>query len=187
MTDLWQLPRTMVLGGREYAVNADFRRALQILTVLEDPQYPEFFRWQVALALFCDQEIPDEHLAEALEFLGDFLRCGAADTPGPKLLDWQQDAAVILSDVNRVAGREVREAEFIHWWTFLGWFHAIGQGQLATLVAIRDKLRRGQKLEPWEQEYYRQNKKSVDLKPRRTAAEQAEIDALQRLLDRAEA
>lgn len=186
MTGLWQLPRTMVLGGREYPVNADFRRALEILGVLEDPQWPEFFRWQVALALFCEEEIPDEDLPAAMEFLADFLRCGGPDTPGPKLLDWQQDAAVILSDVNRVAGREVREAEFIHWWTFLGWFHAIGQGQLATLVSIRDKLRRGQKLEGWEQEYYRLNKCAVDLPHRRTAAEQAEIDRLQHLLDRAE-
>lgn len=184
MTDLWQLPRAMTLGGREYPINADFRRALEIIRVLEDPEWPEFFRWQVALALFCDEEIPDGYLVAAMEFLADFLRCGAPDTPGPKLLDWQQDAQAILADVNRVAGREVREAEFIHWWTFLGWFHAIGQGQLATLVSIRDKLRRGQKLEGWEQEYYRLNKGAVDLTPRRTVAEQAEIDQLQRLLDR---
>lgn len=182
MTNLYQLPRTMTLGGQEYPICGDFRRALQILGVLENETWPEFLRWQVALALFCPREIPNEYRAQAMEFLSEFLRCGAPDTPGPKLLDWQQDAAVILSDVNRVAGREVREAEFLHWWTFLGWFHAIGQGQLATLVSIRDKLRRGQKLESWEQDFYRQNKAAVDLKPHRTAEEEAERARLERLL-----
>ena len=39
----------------------------------------------------------------------------------------------------------------------------IGQGQLSLLVSIRDKRRRGEKLEPWEESYYRQNKAAVEL------------------------
>ena len=182
MRDLYRLPVSVRLGGNDYPINGDFRRVLQIIGVLERPDWPEFLRWQVALELFCPG-VPDEFRAQAMEQLADFIRCGAPDTPGPKLLDWQQDAQVIMSDVNKASGRELRQEDFVHWWTFLGWFHAIGQGQLATLVSIRDKRRRGVKLEPWEQEYYRQNKLQVDLPPRLTPQEQAQRDALNRLLD----
>lgn len=182
MKDPYRLPMTLTLGGKQYPIHPDFRRVLQIISVLEDPQWPEFLRWQVALELFCPG-VPDKHRSEAMGLLADFIRCGAADTPGPRLLDWEQDAHVIISDVNKVAGRELRAEEFVHWWTFLGWFHAIGQGQLSTLVAIRSKRAKGEKLESWEQEFYRQNKAAVDLQPRLTPQEQAEKDALRRLLE----
>ena len=55
---------------------------------------------------------------------------------------------------------------------------AIGEGTFATVVAIRDKLRRGKKLEPWELSYYRAHRDQVDLRPARSAAEQAEHDRL---------
>lgn len=181
MTDLYSLPGEITLGGQTYPIYADFRRILRIIAVLENCQWPEFLRWQVALELFCPG-VPDEYRENAMEQLADFIRCGAPDVPGPKLLDWQQDASVIISDVNKVAGRELRSEPFVHWWTFLGWFHAIGQGQLSTLVAIRDKRARGERLEPWEQEFYRQNKSRVDLKPALTPQEQAQKDALNRLL-----
>ena len=57
--------------------------------------------------------------------------------------------------VNAVAGREVRGLEYLHWWTFLGYFRSIGEGPFATVVAIRDKRRRGAKLLPYEQEFAR--------------------------------
>ena len=53
------------------------------------------------------------------------------------------------------SGREVRELEYLHWWTFLGYFRSIGEGPFATVVAIRDKRRRGAKLLPHEQEFAR--------------------------------
>ena len=44
------------------------------------------------------------------------------------------------------------------------------------------KLRRGKKLEKWEQEYYRKNKERVDLKKRYSAEELAEQERLKKLL-----
>ena len=71
---------------------------------------------------------------------------------------------------------------FLHWWTFMADFNAIGEGQLSTMVSIRDKLRRGKKLEKWEQEFYRKNKDRVDLKQRYSAEELAEQERLKKLL-----
>ena len=89
---------------------------------------------------------------------------------------------MIVADVNKVAGTEIRALPFLHWWTFVSYFNAIGEGQLSTLVSIREKLRKGKKLEKREQEYYRKNKDKVDLKKRYSAEELAEQERLKKLL-----
>lgn len=97
-------------------------------------------------------------------------------------MDWEQDAQVIVADVNKVAGIEIRALPFLHWWTLVSYFNAIGEGQLSTLVSIQEKLRKGKKLEKWEQEFYRKNKDKVDLKKRYSAEEIAEQERLKKLL-----
>ncbi len=180
---LWDLPTSAIIGGTEYPINADFRDILEIFRYLDDPDTPEYLRWKIAVALFYDGEIPEEHLQEAMEYLADFITCGQSDDkPSPKLLDWEQDAQAIVADVNKVAGVEIRALPFLHWWTFMAYFNAIGEGQLVTLVSIRDKLRRGKPLEKWEKEYYRKNKERVDLKTRYSAEELAERERLNKLL-----
>lgn len=183
MTDLWQLPVTACIAGREYPIHADFRDILEIFSYLQDPDLPETLRWQIAMALFYEGELPPGAWEEACRFFVDFLEYGRQDAkPGPKLLDWQQDAPVIVAEVNRVAGQEIRALPFVHWWTFLSWFHAIGEGQLSTLVSIRDKLSRGKKLEDWEQEYYRRNKHQVDLPKGYSKEDLAEQERLKQML-----
>lgn len=178
----WQLPRQAQLGGRSFDIRTDFRDILEILGYLSAPE-PEFIRWQVALALFYKAPVPESLEQEAMEYLSWFIRGGEAESPpGPRLMDWQQDAAAIISDVNRVAGCEIRALKALHWWTFLSWFHAIGDGRLAELVRLRDKRRRGQKLTAQELEFCRRNKDRVELKTPLSAEEQAEQARLQKLL-----
>lgn len=185
MNSLWQLPVKTVIGGKTYDLRADFRNILEIFGVLEDPALPEVLRWRIAVGLFYEQKIPREELQKAMEYLALFLRGGGDEgKPGPKLLDWQQDADAIIAGVNQAAGQEVRALEFVHWWTFLSWFHAIGQGQLSTIVSIRDKLRRGKKLDNWEKEFYRENRQRIDLKPRLTPQELEEKERLKAMLDK---
>ena len=191
MTDLWQLPVTASIGGREYPIHADFRDILEIFSYLQDPELPEALRWQIAMALFYEGEISPEDWEEGCRIFVEFIdgvskNCRKTvekpSNPGPKLIDWQQDAPVIVAEINRVAGQEIRALPFVHWWTFLAWFHAIGEGQLSTLVSVRDKLARGKKLEGWEQEYYRRNKRQVDLPKQYSKEELAEQERLKALL-----
>ena len=171
--DLWSLPTSAVIGGVEYPINADYRDVIEIFRYLDDPDKPEYIRWRIALALFYEGEIPDEHRQEAMEYLARFISCGESNRkPAPKLLDWEQDAQFIIADVNKVAGKEIRLVPFLHWWTFLAYFHAIGEGQLSTLVSIRDKLHRKKKLDKWEQEYYCKNASKIRLKARYSGAEE---------------
>lgn len=179
----WELPETAEIGGTVYQLNTDFRDLLEIMGYLDDPDKPEYLRWRIALALFYEGDIPPEYQQEAMEYLAKFISCGETDAkPGPKLLDWEQDALAIVADVNKVAGTEIRALPYLHWWTFLSYFRAIGEGQLSTVVSIRDKLRRGKKLEQWEKDFYRENKSRVDLKKKYSAEELAEQERLKQLL-----
>lgn len=182
----WSLPRSLEVGGQARAIHADYRDALEILQRLDDPDEDERERVYVCLALFYDrfEEIPPVCWRQALEKMLWFLGGGQEQKgpAGPRLVDWQQDEAMIVADINRVAGCEVRALPFCHWWTFLSWYGAIGQGQLAAVVSIRDRLRRGKKLDDWQKEYYRMHKAQVELKKRYTAAERAEQQRLKQLL-----
>ena len=182
MMNLWSLPQSLKVGGKDYKIFPDFRNVLRVFACFQQEELPEFFRWEMALALFYQEEIPMEHRREAMEKMSLFLCAGRPEKPGPKLLDWEHDAPLIVADVNKVAGTEVRSMEFLHWWTFLGWFHALGEGQLSTVVAIRSKLARGKKLDEQEQEFYRLHKELVDLPRHYTREELSEKERLLSLL-----
>ena len=74
-----------------------------------------------------------------------------------KVIDWDKDALMIISAINNVAGKEVRAEKYLHWWTFMSYYMAIGECPLATVVNIRRKLVQNKKLEKYEQEYVRNN------------------------------
>lgn len=159
----WGLPVTATIGGVTYQLNTDFRDVLEIIKYLNDTTKPEYIRWIIAISLFFEEEIPREYQEDAAKFLFNFISYDNQEAkPGHKLIDWQQDASMIISDINKVAGKEIRAEKYIHWWTFLSYFYGIGEGQLSTIVGIRSKKAKGKKLEKWEQEYYRDNRKKVD-------------------------
>lgn len=168
----WSLPKTATIGGKQYSLNTDFRDVLEIIRYLTDENRPMYMRWRIAIGLFFDQEVPEEYHQEAMQYLSDFISYGAQDSkPGPKLIDWEQDANLIVGEVNKVAGCEIRSIPFVHWWTFLSYFQGIGEGQLSTVVSIRKKKAQRKKLEKWEQEFYSANKTMIDLKTKETEEE----------------
>lgn len=180
----WSLPKTAKIGGREYKLRCDFRDVLRIFTYFSDPDLADVLKWQIALNLFYEGEISPESRYEAMAYLADFITCGKKETGNaPRLLDWEQDANIIIGEVNRVAGCEIRERAFIHWWTFLSYFHAIGEGQLSFLISLRQKRLRGEKLTPWEERYFRENRETVELKPKYSREEAAEREKLSRMLN----
>lgn len=183
MINAWALPSSAVIDGKEYKINADFRDVLEIIHYLTDSSRPDFIRWQIALGLFYVDIIPEHHQQKAMEYLSQFISYGSTEAkPGPKLLDWDQDSQMIVADVNKVAGFEIRAVPFLHWWTFLSYFYGIGEGQLSNVVSIRNKKAKGKKLEKWEQEYYRENKSVIDIKPAETEETRAEKDDILKFL-----
>lgn len=180
--DLWVLPAEAALGGETFPHKTDYRQILKLIAVLTDEGKPAHMRWLTALRYFYEREVPRRLEEEAMAYLSDFLSCGETGAPGPKLLDWRLDAPEIIADINAVAGREVRSEPYLHWWSFLSFFHGIREGRLSALVTVRDKLRRGKKLEPHEQEFYNRNKAKVRLRPPESPEDTAHRKQLEALL-----
>lgn len=172
----WSLPSKVDINGSEYLINADYRVILGIISRLNDPEQDDFIKVYVCLALFYPafEEIPESSYQEAMNRMFWFISCGEEpdNRKEPKLVDWEQDYLLIASDINRIAGRDIRADSFCHWWTFISYFMGIGEGQLSLVVSIREKLRKGKKLEKWEREYYQKNRAKVDLKRRYTPDEE---------------
>lgn len=76
---------------------------------------------------------------------------------------------------------DTRSLPYLHWWTFLGAFGEIGEGLFSQVVHLRHKLSKGEKLSKTEKEFIRKNDDMVRL---RTSEEKAEIERLEKILDK---
>lgn len=182
----WELPTALEAGGARYAIRTDFRVALYLLDVLADPDYEPDEKGAICLrVLFTDwQDIPRERWGDALEQAAVYLDGGRAIPDGkrrPRTVDWAQDAPIILPAVNKVLGREVRAMEHLHWWTFLGAYMEIGESLFSAVVGIRQKRARGKRLEKYEQEFLKENRALVELRPRPAQADETRRAALREL------
>lgn len=185
-----QLPKTLKIKDVEMAIRSDFRVALLILQAYNDPELSDQEKAVIMLECLYEnyEQLPPGEYQEAINQAVWFLDGGGTTDPNSKhqqskrVMDWEQDEQIIFSAVNKVAGYETRSKDYIHWWTFLGYFNEIGEGLLSTVINIRQKKNKGKKLEKYEQEFYRENKNLIDLKVKYTAEEQKEIDRLNELL-----
>ena len=98
--------------------------------------------------------------------------------PQPRLMSWKKDFKFIAPAVSRILGYDVRTPnKYTHWWTFIGAFQEIGECYWSTIISIRRKRLKGQKLEDWEQKIYRENKKDIDLPQNLTDEEKEWLDS----------
>lgn len=187
MMNGWELPEQLVVGGRTYPINTDYRDVLDVIEHLQNPDDSEWERWYIAMALFYDgfKAMPQSDYQEAAQAMAEFIAAGTNGSgPGKPLLDWQQDAQLIAAGVSEVAGQDVRRLPYLHWWSFIGYFSSVGEGALQTVVGIRAKLQNHKPLEKWEREYYRDHRAQVDMRRKLSAEEQKAKDELEKLLAR---
>lgn len=90
---------------------------------------------------------------------------------------------MIVPAVNKVAGKEIRAVSYMHWWTFFGDFMESGECLFNTVVGIRSKKAKGEKLDKWEKKFYQENKNIIDIKTRLSEEEQAYKDTLNEMLN----
>lgn len=181
------------MGGSIFSIRTDFRDILTIFQAFNDPDLPDFAKAQVMLQIiYKDPEtIPENDLQEAvekaMEFINHVKEDDAPDTKRPSLMDWEQDADMIIPAINKVAGvGDVRSLPYMHWWTFLGYYMEIGECLFSQVMNIRYKRAHGKKLEKWEKDFERENKNLIKLKKHRSEEEvereEAERKALAELL-----
>lgn len=184
----YELPESLTVEGREYEIRTDYRDVLNILIAFRDPDMEEREKIYVCLfVLFVDfEELSAEDYDAAFEAASTFIDCGREwkDVPrkSPRVMDWEQDGSLLFPAINKVAGREVRTVDYMHWWTFMGCYMEISDGVFSTILSLRQKRAKGKKLEKWEREFWEANKDICVLKKKISREEQEERDRLKALL-----
>lgn len=166
---MYEIPTSITIDGKEFAIrnNGDYRMVLDCFAALQDADLDPKERVFCSLIIFYADinsiadinMFPD--LEKAVEEMYHFFNCGKSQSVGKqmhhKLIDWEQDAQMICSAVNKVANTEIRAIPYCHWWTFMGYYSAVGESLLSTVITIRDKIVRGKKLEKHEREFRANN------------------------------
>ena len=191
MASAWEFPTSLNIGGIDYEIRTDYRAVLDLLAALndkdledEDKRIEAYMKSRVILEIMFPKydDIPDDYIQEALDKVAEFIDMGIVDdSKKPKLMDWEQDAPILVPAINKVLNTEIRAQKHIHWWTFLGAYMEIGESLFSNIIHIRQKKAKGQKLEKWEQEFYKENKSLIDFKEKkekRSAEEKSAINDL---------
>lgn len=166
---MYEIPTKIILDGKEFQIrnSGDYRMVLDCFNALQDAELSKQERLFASLLIFyqdinsLDDLIKFPDISEAVLKMYEFFNCGQTQSVGKninyKLIDWEQDSQLICSAINKVANKEVRAEPYIHWWTFMGYYSAIGESLFSTIIKIRDKTVRGKKLEKYEREFKRDN------------------------------
>lgn len=162
MIDAYSLPTTVQAGDQILPIrdNCDWRMVLDTIRAASDPELTGQERAVAALTIFYDVDLDTIHDPNAaMAGMMEILAAGEPqDGPRrPQMVDWDDDAPLIISGVNAVLGREVRAIPYMHWWTFSAAYMAIGDSVLSTVVSIRRKILKGKKLEKFEQDFRNEN------------------------------
>lgn len=175
------------VDGGTFTIRTDFRDVLRALEAFNDPDLSETEKIYICLAnIYEDFEHMKPNIyQEAYEKAIWFIDGGTEqreDKPSPKTMDWEQDERLIFPAINKVAGYETRASEYIHWWTFLGYYMEISDGIYSSVLAMRSKKAHGEKLDKAEQKWWAQNKDICVLKKRLSQEEKDIKDKLNALL-----
>lgn len=162
---MYEIPTSILIGEQSFPVRnkGDFRMVLDCFAALEDIELTKQERIVASLIIFYDGMKTLEDLTQfddietAVKEMYRFFNCGRIDdntrVPPYRLIDWEQDEQMICSAINKITNKEIRFEPYIHWWTFMGFYTAIGESLLSTVIGIREKIITGKKLEKYETKF----------------------------------
>lgn len=175
---MWDLPTSVEINGKSHAIRnkCDYRVVLDVICALNDNELTEEEKVKCALVIFYEEASQIEDFETAIKEMFRIINGGEVDEQAndnkPKLMDWEHDFPVLVAPINRVLGYEVRSIPYLHFYTFLSAYMEIGECTFSTIVSIRSKKAKGQKLDKWEIDYIREHRKMVELPQKLTAEEE---------------
>lgn len=176
---MWDLPLSVEIDGKEFAIRnkCDYRVVLDVISVLKDDNLSQEEKVKCSIFIFYEDITGLKNIEKAVNEMMRIISMGEPDdeqSQKPSIMEWQHDFSQIAPPISRVLGYSVRAAErYTHWYDFVGAYMEIGECTFSTVVSIRSKKQKGKPLEKWEQEFYRENKKMVDL-PQNLSKEEKE-------------
>lgn len=184
---MYSLQTTISVNQASFGITdkGDFRMVLDCFRALNDDELSDTEKMYACLIIFYEDINDIEDLDKYADYIEElqtemmkFFNGGEDEPQGAKsnyrLIDWDKDSNLICSAINNVANTEIRTLEYLHWWTFLGYYLAVGECALSTVVNIRQKIAKDIKLEDYEKKFRKENPEyfNIDLR----SAEQKEAD-----------
>ena len=176
---IWDLPIDVVINNTKHPIRnkCDYRVVLDAICALNDEELTNEERVQCALFIFYEDVSRIDDLEIAIKEMFHIMNYGeeqnAASDNKPRLMDWEHDFRQLAPPISRILGYDVRTPDkYTHWHTFLGGYMEIGECTFSTIVSIRSKRAKGQKLEKWELDFLREHRNMIDLPQKITSEEQ---------------
>lgn len=118
-----EFPESVMVSGRSYAIETDFREWIRFLELAEDEEVP----WQIKVQLiqqWFSNEVPKD-IEQAIYALGDFCS-GYSDSDDQaegrgrtkQVYSFEQDADCIYTAFREVYGINLQTVPYMHWWEF---------------------------------------------------------------------
>ena len=181
------LPTELEVNGRMEPIRWEYTAVLDIIAAMNDPELEDDEKTYVSLWILYENfdHFRSDDYEPAFDALLEFMNNGVSEQTSNTVqtVDFEQDYNLLIPAINKVAVKEIRNCDDIHWWTFLSWFMEIGECTYSTVLTIRTKRKKGKQLEKWEQEFYEANRDMVDIRRRLTEAEKEKERWLNSLLD----
>lgn len=175
---MWDLPLSVEINGEKQLIRnkCDYRVVLDVISALNDNDLTDDEKIQCALYIFYEDISTIDDFETAVNEMFKIINGGDSEKESksnkPRLMDWEHDFQIIAPPINRVLSTEIRSAEYVHWFTFLGAYMEIGECTFSTVVSIREKKQKGKKLDKWEVDYIREHREMVELPKKLTVEEQ---------------
>lgn len=138
------LPKSVVVDGRSFKINTDFKTALRVILAFEDPELTTIEKQSVLIRnLFV--RLPS-NTYEAIQQANWFLNGGndeESDGPAYRLCSFEKDSKFIYAAFKQTHGIDLETAR-MHWWKFLSLFADLGSETVfCFIVSLRKRLKTG--------------------------------------------
>ena len=181
------LPVSVVIDDKVYALNTDYRTGLTIMEAFEDQGLTDQEKALVMLELLYP-EVP-RNIGEAQRKALWFLNCGepaiASDNhqPEERRYSFTQDARYIYTAILQTHGIDLERTEYLHWWKFQYLFLDLREDCFfSRLIYYRTQRAKG-KLTKDEIEYCNKIRDILDLPEDKNPEANAAADEFMRRLN----
>ncbi len=149
------LPETVLIDGKEYFIDTDYRTCIIYEKILNDSSLDNRQKVTEIVELFFTDEIPENIQAAMLEIVN-FYSCGVQKkerrsekknkvikngdvTVKPQMIyDFEYDAPYIFGAFYSQYHLDLNEIEYLHWWKFQALFKSLdSNNKIVEIISIR--------------------------------------------------
>lgn len=177
-------PTKLYFDNTEHKIRYDMWSILNIIKCFNDYELTDEERIIISLEIFYLDTNKINNYEEAINKMNWFIDCGndysKQNKNNYKIMDFEQDFNLIKSPVNRILGYDIGDKN-IHWWTFMSAYmeiFSIDNNLYYNVINIRQKIKKGEKLEKYERKFYNENIDIIELKNKLTPQQQQEAKKL---------